>query len=493
MKFSRMLVFGIFTVVILGVFTGLHRCERETSPAAPNQPPTTTITNKPAEGDTMFALVHLTWDGGDPDGYVAGYQWRNTTHYLTRGDSVKTEWNETTASQQTIAFNSEDSLNFQWFEVRSVDNDGAVDPTPATKTFYTPRTFPPEVEILTPNDGQEMFARQEVSDWWHGVELSFDGTDQDGEIVEYGWAIDDGEWHWMEDTTLFITPDQFPGGIDGKHMLRVTARDNTGLMNPGGDTVEVTLVEPDFDRDILIIDETDEDNFPSAVSADDSKVDSFYTAIFGTEYHWDYARNVLRDQPMPARSELGRYKAVVWHADDKPSSSPHALPGHVNILRDYMNVGGNLVMSGFRMLKSFRFNDNFPVTFNSGSFVARYLHIIEANETPVFPSDFIGAAGRAGFSDVEVDSVKLANAFPYYGKLTNVNTITRRAGFTDVIYTYQNTDENQNLLVYRYQPVGLWYHGTVYDAIVLGFPMFFIKEAHAETMATEIVKALNLR
>src|SRR5690606_6092771 len=146
---------------------------------------------------------------------------------------------------------------------------------------------------------------------------------------------------WTTETTLFIGP-QFFGG-PGEHTIRVTARDNTNLLDPDPATVTVHLIRPQFDRDILIIDETLEEEFPLQLATTDDEVDSFYADVFGTDDSWDYATNGF-----PPKDLLGRYRLVVWHADNNfaVARNAHKLPEHEQEIADYLNVGGDLIMSG---------------------------------------------------------------------------------------------------------------------------------------------------
>ncbi len=473
-------------LLVLAVFFFVGSCERPTSPPKPNQPPNTTVANIPVDGDTLFALVTLHWDGEDYDGFIAAYEYRYITYHLVRGDSVVQPWIRTAETSRTIAFESSDVLNRQRFQVRAVDNVGDVDPTPAEKVFYTYQTIVPKTVILSPVDGQQFFIIDHTTDWWQGILLIFNASDEDGEVVEYAWAVDDGEWHWQADTSVYITPDQFQP-LDGEHILRVTSRDNTNLVDPVGDTVHVTLIRPTFEKRILIIDETDESKFPLGVNYSDAEVDSFYRELFPGSDEWDFFQ-----QGMPPKSVLGQYKLVVWHADNQYTydRDVHQLPFHIEDIMDYMNVGGDFIMSGWRILKSFAYREPFPKTFMEGSFIHDYLHIIQADETPLVPADFIGANGSSGFSDIRVDSLKLREAFPFLGKLSQINVMPRRAGFTDVIYRYTN-DDLTGLPQFRGLPCGLRYYGTVFDAVVLGFPMFFIQPNDARRMAQEILQSLG--
>ena len=45
---------------------------------------------------------------------------------------------------------------------------------------------------------------------------------------------------------------------------------------------------------------------------------------------------------------------------------------------------------------------------------------------------------------------------------------------------------------YRGRAIALRYYGTVYDAVVLGFPMYFIDKDDAQVMAKEILRSLHV-
>ncbi len=495
------------TLILIFLFISLniyYHCQKNVSGPNPNQTPTTTIANVPLDGDTLFALVHLQWDGGDDDGYVKGFEYKYTTYYSDEDgnfnfgslDSLEQEWNFTEETSLTIAFNSFSKLNKQRFQVRSVDDKGGVDPVPAEKIFYTIQTIPPVVEILTPENDVDRFAKQEVTDWWPGILLSYQGEDDDGDIVEYAWSVDGSEWVWTQDSIMYITPDLFSTPLEGRHTIEVIARDNTNILSINPATMKINLVEPTFTKNILIIDQTNEKDFPSNLRVSDEEVDSLYAEIFGVydpNDWWDYEYHDLRDQPVPDLKTIGQYKMIIWHADNRPSEDPHKFVNHEDYLKDYMNMGGDLILSGWRILKSFAWEKIFPVNFADDSFVKEYLHIKTAGETPYYPGDFTGARAAFGteFIELEVDSTKLIG-FPFDGKLSNINTIQYRSGFTEVFYTYLNP-MGSSLYYYRGQPCALKYTGTVFSSVVFGFPLFFIKESQLSMLGDQILKSLGYR
>ncbi|WP_456408056.1 hypothetical protein [Caldithrix abyssi] len=467
-----------FTMVLIALI--FLNCKRATSPENPNMPPTTTITNVPVEGDTIFPLVQITWDGGDQDGYIVGCEYRFTTYHLFKGDSFSTDWQFTSDEVLEIIFESSDSLNKQVLQVRAVDNDGGVDPTPARRTFYTRRTIVPQTTILAPQNAQTYFFLDQTTDWWPGIHLVFTAYDQDGEVEAYAYSVDGNDWIWTSDTSIFLVKQDFDPPYEGTHEIRVTARDNTNLMDPQGAVVQIDLVKPTFEKDILIIDQTDENQFPSSARTTDAVVDSFYSEIFGLHESWDFLQ-----KGMPPKTTLGQYKMIIWHADNKPTTRPHEFVQHTEELADYLNVGGDLIVSGWRILKSFAWEENFPKTFEEGTFVHDYLHINKVDETPAIPSDMFAVNGINGMDDMYVDSLKL-KSFPYLYKLNQINVISELGGFTKTIFLYGGANMD-----FVGRPCGLHYYGTSFDVIVLGFPLYFMKKEQARIVGAQILERMG--
>ena len=477
-------------------------CERPTQPPFPNTEPDTRLANVPYDSSTVFPLVKLSWSGGDYDGYVARYQYRYVTYHLAAGSTTRwlpydsTAWKDTTGTSVTIAFNSNQALNMQRFMVRAVDNAGAVDPTPVERIIFTTKASPPISRIIEPVASDTILALEQVSDWWTGIRLTFTATDQTvgGSIVAYAWSVDGGDWNWGSDTAITIPPQYFRSPVTGAHTIKVTARNTTNLIDPIGDSVVVLLQRPTFERNVLIIDETDENNVPFKASLiSDSDVDAFYARVFPGADQWDYKAH----NGMPTRTMMAKYKLVVWHADDQPTSVPHKIsdPKNIAIFTDYLKVGGKFLMSGWGILKSFAYAKNFPFSFQAGSFVYDYLHIQTVDQTPLFESD--GKADCTGgdamlnqFTSFKVDSAKLA-FFPFYGKLGQVNVINSTAGFTVGLYQYANAPNSLNPKL-RGRTIALRYYGTMFDAVVLGFPLYFIREEDATTMAQQILHNLSV-
>ena len=188
------IVAGLFMVFTLSCVKDF-----DTKVENPNLSPNTTLANIPVDGDTLYALVNLIWDGEDNDGYVVAYEYSYTTYPVGEflGDSITHDWVRTDESELTIAFSSPNEINFQRFHIRAIDNSGNVDQTPAERRFYTYRTKIPTTTILAPAIEAEFFAQEQGNIWWPGVTLAFTAKDEDGRIIEFAWSADGGEWHWV--------------------------------------------------------------------------------------------------------------------------------------------------------------------------------------------------------------------------------------------------------------------------------------------------------
>jgi len=506
----------MLAVVTMGVVAGC-----DTSGPSPNTSPNTILTNVPPAGDTLAAVQTLHWDGTDEDGFVPGYEYRYRSVYFRSDGSVDSTgwkpegedgWRQTDQTSLRIAFDSQGEVNKQIFQVRALDNEGMTSEVDE-KVFYTSRSLAPVAEVGAPSGGSQRLATPdgETTDWWQGVRLTYTASDpnEDGEVVEYAWAADDGPWHWTEDTTVVVGPQAFSQPIGGEHTLRVRARDNTDLVSEPV-TARFELIQPSFENDVLIVDETNESAVPfrsDSLNATDADVDQFYADAFGvpdeTDW-WDY-----QQRGAPSREKLAQYGLVLWHGDNEfnDTNNAHNLPQHTDLLAEYMDVGGDLIMSGWQMLASFapqefgaidQVNHTFPDT----SFVRTYLHIREARQ-PALPSfqgaDFRGARGTGAFRKVLVDSTKLDGISPYdanparpnvYGYPIQINTISEPAGFTEATYRYLSRTGKAD---FEGQPVGLRYRGTTFDAIVFGFPIYFLRKDDAQALGEDVLQSMGYR
>lgn len=98
-----------------------------------NQAPTTSLTVdniEVEEGNRLSSRVTISWWGDDPDGYVEGYEYAIS-------DTSEGNWSFTTRTDSvfTLPISPGEEIEDVLFAVRSIDNEGKVDPDPASIEF----------------------------------------------------------------------------------------------------------------------------------------------------------------------------------------------------------------------------------------------------------------------------------------------------------------------------------------------------------------------
>jgi hypothetical protein len=473
----------------------------EPKPELPNAAPTTTLSNLPATYDTLSPLVSLYWDGHDNDGFVVAFQYQYTTYPMGKsaGDSVVHDWVTTDQHWGAITFSSPDPLNRQVFRVRSIDNSGNTDPTPAERVFYTLQTIAPVTRILSPTTGTEFYAVPQTNYWFPGVVVTISSQVpwspnpalQGSSIIQFAWSADNGALNWVpvEDSVVTITPQNFKSPLTGTHTIHVTSRSNTLMLDSVGATITVKLVQPTFQKDIVILDDTQTD--VSLRNVPKTSIDSFYVAIFG--YGKPYTIDVrdLQTRAFPSRTILGSYKLAIWHHDD--GNVPFYMGNDVAIktIDDYLHVGGSLIICGTRSWEHWlppadpTYGLPHPFMFQPGSFIRDYLHI-DAGDQSAFLGSFSGATGVGGFSSVEVDTSKMNSGFPQYGKPGWVSVVAQKGPFTRELLTFKDDDPHATGL-----PCAIRFYGDTYNITWLGFPMWALKYNDARTLAQQIMQSMG--
>jgi len=215
-------------VAFMAAFSGCTK----TSPVStsPNRAPETTLTarGEPAPGGGRQVL--LQWIGSDEDGSV--------DHYLVRLDTL--DWCEVTRTESVFVFSGRtkrpslvDEEETHSFTVKSVDDRGEEDPTPAV-VWFTPRNELPETEIV---DGPASVTGPMVFIEWAG-------TDPDGVIAAYDYRLSKWEYgeEWVQvvpdpmvGASVTVGPEVttvFFGPLAGMHKFEVWATDNEGGVDP---------------------------------------------------------------------------------------------------------------------------------------------------------------------------------------------------------------------------------------------------------------------
>jgi hypothetical protein len=192
----------------------------------------------------------------------------------------------------------------------------------------------------------------------------------------HGWDVDfqnwEDEWIPYPGGTVPLLVEDPVGGLFGTHTYSLEARDNSGFSNRI--SVKVNLIPFTMERDLLVVDDYDEDRLPcgiiptnGALPCDDEH-DAFWLDMTQNAQGFDPAIDVIevnRANPLPI-DKLVQYKNVIWNVlgghDLLEANLPHlydvikfqprdpyplavgAVP--VNSIALFMSIGGHVLICG---------------------------------------------------------------------------------------------------------------------------------------------------
>jgi hypothetical protein len=332
------------TVVVILLLILMVGCSKDfTNQPLPNQPPKTFLTIVPDSTlRSTTSQQHLHWWGVDPDGFVKGY-------YISF-DSL--HWTFTTSNDSVIGLRISTSDTTYKFFVAAVDDQGAIDPKPASLK-YPIHNSPPVVSFVFQSD---------VPDTTYPVAtFQWNGYDVDGNetVVGYYYALDDttnpAKWKNLTSDNNRVTLYKSDGLTEGTHIFYLKARDVAGAYSktirmPIDTTKTWYVKEPK--GDFLIIDDY---GIADATA-------SFYSQMFDTLMSgrlkakdiWDIKdgyTSTTRGKYVPAlitptfTESIKLFKYILWYCDQNPQMdiAQSSIPA-------YKAAGGKILfVTGFLM------------------------------------------------------------------------------------------------------------------------------------------------
>lgn len=202
-------------LLVLGLAGGCSTDTEMSGVRVPNASPDTRVTGQPPTLLEASYAVEFRWTGSDPDGRIKGFQWKlsdNGTDGISPQDTLTVDpltgaeihpWNFTAATDSTFLVLADqadfpgDSVAPRSFRshslfIRAIDEEGAVDPTPAYISF-TATTIVPTCRVDFPN-----LVGTSASAVPPTMNIGWEGQDSDYDLrtptkVRYLWipAVDD--------------------------------------------------------------------------------------------------------------------------------------------------------------------------------------------------------------------------------------------------------------------------------------------------------------
>lgn len=319
------------------------------SVGAVNRTPDTEILTPRPGAVTSPGLV-VAWTGRDPDGSISAYQIRFDS------DASWTDVSEATYRKIGMAPGS------HVVQVRSQDNLGLWDPTPATVAFSVDTTLKPDLSTTGVSDGSTFFVPPggavDIRIGWVG------GADYYSSAIE-GYAYDlNGAG-----VTAYSSESEhtFAALGEGNYSVDVFAKDIGGGV--AARTINFSIVVPALNKEVLVVNGVDwssygpgtatppakdmGDNYPAYLSAA-SGTPWEYWDLFGTPsggYPAGMNVNVVGTGPNLGGAIIGQYKAILWLGNFYPGSSPEGW--NPDLMAGYIKAGGKILLSTRRTIAYF--------------------------------------------------------------------------------------------------------------------------------------------
>ena len=231
------------------------------------------------------------------------------------------------------------------------------------------------------------------------------------------------------------------------YLYQIKTRTAEMIIGQPGDIQEGSLASHHLG--ILVIDGTPDGGGPPSYPGDE-EVDTFYDDLlqeFDVAGHWDRRDSIDVDVTI-SDADLAPYGIVYTHFDYTNAQ----IADDTSAFRKYLENGGKLMLSGWRMAYNVQGISGFSYGFGEGDFLFDIAGIDSVRAASSNDDAFIGASGVNGFPDLSFD----AALYPYWDDvlplMEAVWTETFPTG-VEIIAEFQAFSDSSS--VFHGNPVGL--------------------------------------
>jgi hypothetical protein len=327
--------FAVLLLALAGVLAMILSCAEQKEMTIPNLAPQTYVALADSVRNPTLYIKTIDWWGDDTDGEVVGYEYRWSSDPEQPGCGLPAEWTFTEETSKVFYLPVTDSIGSHYLEVRAVDDDGAVDETPATLGVPVTNN-PPVVRIYDrgalPDTTFPAFRFRWVSE----------DPDGDETILKYKVWLDGSEQNARFfspfDTTASLVPEDFEGRY-GTRTLNLVAIDS------GCDTsatVTYTWYVKETTGDVLIVDDI------TSEYAGNDRTDEFYmeamnscVALYSELALERYGGSVSYPHNFPELVKM--FDTVIWYNDPlRPGTESLELMD--DIYPSFVEAGGSFLV-----------------------------------------------------------------------------------------------------------------------------------------------------
>lgn len=303
------------TILFSFILLGAVYCSRPKDEPVPNQPPETYLfverIDIPVGGKQVFH-----WYGNDVDGEVVGF-------YVAVDDTTNKDY--TTERSDTFYFSAGDSIAPHLFCVWAVDNENAIDPTPACIDFLV-RNTPPTLNFVggtLPPD-----TTLPVSTFY----LEFHDEDGDGTVMGVEYRLDyESSWHRiLKDSVTGLVPSEIT--VDsiqpGSRTVFFRVFDEVGAYS---DSISYSWTVIPVVGDILLVDDAQSYDGDVYIQGIGSRQFTYFD-IYGNPIYSPKDRSYIINS-------LG-FHTVIWFTDNRRTY----LDQFFSSLQSFLDNGNKLII-----------------------------------------------------------------------------------------------------------------------------------------------------
>ena len=326
-----------YFLFLISILLVISCAEQPTQSPAGNLPPDThlflVMPDSTTLPDTTSSRQEVYWWGQDPDGEVVSYQYNW---------DFDTTWVNTNQENGIFYLPLREPFDVFIFRVRAIDDDGAIDPTPAELMFPVFNTAPSIYFRVDSNpDGNP----EDTATTFPTRTFIWEATDLDGDSTITGlyWTLDDTtQWNYLSGWASSITLTNITPGF---HTFYIFTRDTAGAVSPTiqfPDTANAQqpglwLVMAPIGEVVLV----DDDERVTGVNVDEARI--FYRAILDSLTLGEYSIwNVEQGLPyseVDIQASLNYFDKVIWFCDPNSHLAAASLS-----LTNYFEGGGHVIV-----------------------------------------------------------------------------------------------------------------------------------------------------
>ncbi len=311
----------LFAGLLLG--SGLFSvCDRQPiTKYAENKPPETTIfIDSDRQLNATQSVRKIFWDGRDADGFIIGF------YYTWEQNPEPTDWKFTQARSMEFALKITGVDTTYIFQVKAMDDDSLVDPTPAVQTFPIRNTAPVIKWTLDSRIPDTTYTVASFT--WNASDLDGDST-----IVAFEYVLDDtaSGWHSIAGYNRILTLKADDGLSQGQHAFYIRAVDIAGsrseIIRMPQDPTKFWYVREPVGRYLLVDDHNSE---TATFGLPDKYYKNMLTTLVGNYNYWNIEK-LFPASVIQFKETLKLFDRIIWYTDLVKEDDDHFIAAQVAI------------------------------------------------------------------------------------------------------------------------------------------------------------------